>query len=53
MGAYGGPGAGLWDLDGDGYFLWWMPGSYDTVAYPAQQWDCDDLDGTVQPGNGC
>jgi len=26
MGAYGGPGAGGWDLDRDGFTEWWQPG---------------------------
>ena len=53
MGAYSGPGAGQWDLDGDGYFLWWMPGPYNVVDYGAQLWDCDDGDAQVYPGHGC
>jgi len=53
MGAYSGPDAGHWDLDGDGFYLWWMPGPYNVVVYGTQQWDCDDSDAQVYPGNGC
>ena len=53
IGVYGGPGADLFDLDGDGSFEWWQPGPYDAVRYPALGWDCDDLDGDVFPGAGC
>jgi hypothetical protein len=53
MGAYGGTDAGAWDLDGDGYPLWWQPGPYDSHSYPAAGWDCDDGDETVYPGAGC
>lgn len=53
IGAYGGPGADQWDLDGDGYPSWWQPGPYDYGNYPALGWDCDDLDATVFPGSGC
>lgn len=44
LGAYGGPGADEWDIDGDGCFEWWSPG-----ACPGAPWDCDDLD----PLEGC
>lgn len=53
MGAYGGSGASTWDLDRDGYDAWWQPGEYDHGLYPGQGLDCDDLDETVYPGNGC
>jgi hypothetical protein len=53
MGAYGGPNAGAWDLDLDGYPEWWQPGPYDALTYPASGWDCDDGDPTVHPGSGC
>ena len=53
IGAYGGPNADQWDLDGDGYPSWWQPGPYDYSTYPALGWDCDDLDSNVYPGNGC
>ncbi len=53
IGAYGGPEAGLWDLDWDGYPAWWQPGPYDHANYPGGGWDCDDLDPDVLPGAGC
>ena len=53
IGAHGAESAGLWDLDLDGYPLWWQPGDYDHGAYPAQGWDCDDADETVYPDHGC
>ncbi len=53
VGAYGGDGAGAWDLDRDGFFEWWQPGPYDSEAYPGLGWDCDDRDATVHPGSGC
>jgi len=53
MGAFGGPGAGGWDLDSDGYPSWWQPGPYDPATYPALGLDCDDLDPNVHPGSGC
>ena len=52
-GAFGGAGAGEWDLDGDGHPSWWQPEAYDYATYPALGWDCDDLDADVYPGNGC
>ena len=52
IGAYGGPDAGRWDLDRDGYFEWWQPGPYDP-AYAAEGWDCEDQDLDVYPGQGC
>ena len=53
IGAFGGPGADDFDLDWDGYPMWWQPGPYDYATYPALGWDCDDLDPHVYPGNGC
>ncbi|MFH1467760.1 MAG: putative metal-binding motif-containing protein [Pseudomonadota bacterium] len=53
IGAWGTFEAGTWDLDGDGAPSWWQPGAYDGASYPAQGWDCDDLDPTVFPGSGC
>ena len=51
IGAYGGSSAATWDLDQDGYPLWWLPGPYDPATSPGM--DCDDGDGSVYPGNGC
>ena len=51
LGAYGGPLAGEWDLDGDGWFGWWLPDPYSTATSP--DLDCDDTDATVYPGSGC
>ena len=48
IGPFGGPGADDWDLDGDGWPLWWQPGPYVPGSY-----DCDDLDPDVHPGAGC
>jgi hypothetical protein len=53
IGAYGGSDAAGWDRDGDGYPEWWQPGPYEPAIYPGAGWDCDDLDGSVDPGNGC
>jgi hypothetical protein len=53
IGAFGGPNAASWDLDRDGFPLWWQPGPYDHATYPDEGWDCDDLDATVYPGAGC
>ena len=52
IGAFGGSGADLWDLDGDGWPSWWQPGAYDSASYPALGLDCDDLDPDVGPP-GC
>ncbi len=51
MGAWSGPEADRWDLDGDGYNSWWIPGAYDATTSPGL--DCDDLDASVIPGSGC
>ncbi|MBI5498627.1 MAG: right-handed parallel beta-helix repeat-containing protein [Deltaproteobacteria bacterium] len=53
IGAWGGPGAGDWDLDGDGYRSWWQPGAYDGTDYPPLGLDCNDADRSVRPGSGC
>lgn len=53
MGAYAGPGADSWDIDGDLYDEWWQPGPYDFASYPQLDWDCDDSDSDVFPGTGC
>ena len=51
MGPYGGPQAGGWDLDDDGFFEWWRPGDYDPATSPGL--DCDDRDPGIFPGAGC
>ena len=53
IGSFGGPTAGSWDLDHDGYPEWWQPGEYDPVTYPAQGWDCNDRDAETGPDDGC
>jgi len=53
IGAFGGPGAAGWDIDRDGYPLWWQPGPYDPATYPGLGLDCDDLNPDVHPGAGC
>ena len=53
IGLYGGPEADSWDLDDDGAPLWWMPGPYDSSAYPALGYDCDDTDPSLGPNSGC
>jgi hypothetical protein len=53
IGPFGGPGAGGWDLDWDGWYEWWHPGPYDPVNDPSAGWDCDDDDPGVFPGGGC
>ncbi len=52
IGAFGGDGADLYDLDGDGFPLWWQPRPY-AVDLAVEGFDCDDLDVAVHPGNGC
>ena len=46
-------GNAQWDLDGDGYILWWQPGPYDSATYPGLGLDCDDGDPAIYPGSGC
>jgi len=53
IGPYGGPGAGGYDADLDGYPRWWQPGPYEPGSYPALGWDCDDANDGVHPGSGC
>jgi hypothetical protein len=48
-GPFGGAEADGWDLDGDGYALWWQPGPWDASSGA----DCDDLDPSAFPGSGC
>lgn len=47
MGAYGGPGAADFDLDGDGYPSWFWPGTILQAppGFESEDYDCDDLDG--------
>jgi hypothetical protein len=52
MGAFGGPGAGGFDLDLDGSPGWWGPGAYG-AAEAAAGWDCNDRDPDVNASNGC
>ena len=51
VGAYSGEFAGSYDLDGDQYPEWWLPGAYDPATSPSS--DCADLDPLVYPGGGC
>ena len=51
IGAYGGSSAAGWDLDGDGYIEWWLPGAYNAATSTGM--DCDDQDATVGPASGC
>jgi hypothetical protein len=51
IGWFGGPGADLLDLDGDGWPSWWLPGPYDATSSPGL--DCDDEDDAIYPGSGC
>ncbi len=53
IGMYGAPSGHEWDLDGDGFPLWWQPGEYEFGTYPGMGLDCDDQDANVYPGNGC
>jgi len=50
IGALSGPGANSFDLDGDGYPVWWQPGPYDDSSYPSLGWDCRDFSGGIHPG---
>ncbi|MDP7114743.1 MAG: hypothetical protein QGH45_22410, partial [Myxococcota bacterium] len=51
IGTFGGPEATSWDLDGDGFPVWWLPGAYDAATSPGM--DCDDGDPQVFPLSGC
>lgn len=51
IGMYGGPDAGGLDADGDGWANWWLAGPYDAAT--SSDFDCDDSDASVWPGNGC
>jgi hypothetical protein len=51
IGVFGGAGAASWDLDGDGWDAWWLPGPYDPLTSPGM--DCDDENAAVYPGSGC
>lgn len=48
-GLFGGSGAGVWDLDGDGFLAWWAPGPYSIGS----GLDCDDDHPGRHPGSGC
>lgn len=50
-GLFGGSSADDWDLDGDGYTSWWLPGPYSAATSPGL--DCNDRDVSVYPGAGC
>jgi len=50
IGAYGGPDADLWDVDGDGFFAWWQPGPYDPAVHLPAGLDCNDLSAGTYPG---
>lgn len=49
MGAYGGPGADDFDLDGDSYYDYFWPGDRANApqGYSPADWDLDDLDEEV------
>ena len=51
IGAYGGRAADEFDIDGDGFTEWWLPGEYDPVTSPDT--DCNDLDAAVYHGVEC
>lgn len=51
LGAFGGPAAGAWDLDGDHNASWWLPGPYDPLTSPGL--DCDDGDPLISARSGC
>lgn len=51
LGIFGGIDSTGWDLDGDGYAAWWLPGAYDPATSPG--FDCDDNDASTYPGAGC
>lgn len=59
IGLFGGPNAALFDLDGDGYPLYFWPGTYldvplsSPVSIDSSDFDCDDADLDVYPGQGC
>lgn len=49
IGAYGGPGADKWDLDGDSYPGWFWPGTIDVPpnGFSRSSYDADDQDLSV------
>lgn len=49
QGIFGGPEGGSWDLDEDGFFDYFWPGSIDDVppGFDSADWDCDDTDAAV------
>lgn len=55
MGAFGGQHAAFWDLDNDGYYDYYWPGTWDTppTGVDASSFDCDDKDAGRHPDAGC
>ena len=49
VGAWGGPNADNWDLDGDGFAAKWEGDTYVPSLDIALGWDCDDSDARVYP----
>lgn len=49
IGLYGGLGGDDFDLDGDGYFDWFWPGTINNNpnGYTSAEWDTDDLDPSI------
>ena len=46
IGPFGGPKANKWDVDGDGHYAHWQPGTE-----PSGELDCNDFDPTIGPGD--
>lgn len=55
MGAFGGPNAAFWDLDRDGYYDYYWPGTWDAPppGVDSSSFDCDDTDAGRHPDSGC